>query len=107
MYLIFFKYVKNSLAKDLLFEKHGCLIIEAYSNADYAVSRDDHKFTSGYFTYLGGNLVTSKVRSEQYRPDLVQKLWLCFVSIWENKILFPKCKSCLFLKIFLFLLSHN
>ncbi|KAL0283535.1 UNVERIFIED_CONTAM: Retrovirus-related Pol polyprotein from transposon RE2, partial [Sesamum radiatum] len=52
------KYIKTSPGKGLLFKRHRHVKIEAYSNADYAGSKDDRKSTSGYCTYVGGNLVT-------------------------------------------------
>ncbi|KAL0452932.1 UNVERIFIED_CONTAM: Retrovirus-related Pol polyprotein from transposon RE2 [Sesamum latifolium] len=52
------KYIKASPGKGLLFKRHGHVKIEAYSDADYAGSKDDRKSTSGYCTYVGGNLVT-------------------------------------------------
>ncbi|KAL0391129.1 UNVERIFIED_CONTAM: Retrovirus-related Pol polyprotein from transposon RE1 [Sesamum calycinum] len=45
------KYVKASPGKGLLFKRHGHVKIEAYSDADYAGSKDDRKSTSGYCTY--------------------------------------------------------
>ncbi|KAL0323461.1 UNVERIFIED_CONTAM: Retrovirus-related Pol polyprotein from transposon RE2 [Sesamum angustifolium] len=50
------KYIKTSPGKGLLFKRHGHVKIEAYSDADYAGSKDDRKSTSGYCTYVGGNL---------------------------------------------------
>ena len=38
--------------------KHGHLDVETYSNFDNAGDRGDRKSTSGYYTYVGGNLVT-------------------------------------------------
>ena len=34
------------------------MTLEVYTNADYAGSVDDRRSTSGYCTFLGGNLVT-------------------------------------------------
>ncbi|KAL0375663.1 UNVERIFIED_CONTAM: Retrovirus-related Pol polyprotein from transposon RE2 [Sesamum calycinum] len=39
-------------------------LIEAYSDADYAGSKDDRKSTSGYCTYVGGNLVTWRSKKQ-------------------------------------------
>ncbi|KAL0342967.1 UNVERIFIED_CONTAM: Retrovirus-related Pol polyprotein from transposon RE1 [Sesamum angustifolium] len=52
------KYIKASPSKGLLFKRHGHVKIETYSDADYAGAKDDRKSTSGYCTYVGGNLVT-------------------------------------------------
>ena len=51
-------YLKARPGRGILFKKNGELILEAYTDADYAGSIVDRKSTSGYFTFLGGNLVT-------------------------------------------------
>ncbi|KAL0420890.1 UNVERIFIED_CONTAM: Retrovirus-related Pol polyprotein from transposon RE2 [Sesamum latifolium] len=58
------KYIKASPAKELLSKRHGHVKIEAYSDADYAGSKDDRKSTSGYCTYVGGNLVTWRSKKQ-------------------------------------------
>ncbi|KAL0393052.1 UNVERIFIED_CONTAM: Retrovirus-related Pol polyprotein from transposon RE2 [Sesamum radiatum] len=50
------KYIKASSDKGLLFKQHEHVKIKAYSDADYVGSKDDRKSTSGYCTYVGGNL---------------------------------------------------
>ncbi|KAL0368103.1 UNVERIFIED_CONTAM: putative mitochondrial protein [Sesamum calycinum] len=50
------KYIKASSDKGLLFKRHEHVKIKAYSDADYVGSKDDRKSTSGYCTYVGGNL---------------------------------------------------
>lgn len=52
------RYLKSSPGKGLLFSRHGHLDVDGYTNADWAGSADDRRSTSGYFTYVGGNLVT-------------------------------------------------
>ncbi|KAK4384717.1 putative mitochondrial protein [Sesamum angolense] len=44
--------------------RNGHVKIEAYSDADYARSKDDRKSTSGYCTYIGGNLVTWRSKKQ-------------------------------------------
>ena len=51
------RYLKSSPERGLMFKKHGHLNIEGYSDADWTGS-SDRKSTSGYFTFVGGNLVT-------------------------------------------------
>ncbi|KAL0370961.1 UNVERIFIED_CONTAM: Retrovirus-related Pol polyprotein from transposon RE2 [Sesamum angustifolium] len=57
------KYIKTSPGRGLLFKQHGHVKIEAYSDADYAGSKD-RKSTSGYCTYVGGNLVTWRSKKQ-------------------------------------------
>ena len=47
-----------------MFRKHGHLNAEGYSNANWARS-SDRKSTSGYFTFVGGNLVTWKSKKQK------------------------------------------
>ncbi|KAL0318213.1 UNVERIFIED_CONTAM: Retrovirus-related Pol polyprotein from transposon RE1 [Sesamum calycinum] len=58
------KYIKTSPGRGLLFKRHGHVKIEAYSDADYVGSKDDRKSTSGYCTYVGGNLVTWRSKKQ-------------------------------------------
>ncbi|CAL8991397.1 unnamed protein product, partial [Prunus brigantina] len=52
------RYLKSALGKGLLFSKHDNLAIEAYTNADWDGSVSDRRLTTGYCTFVGGNLVT-------------------------------------------------
>ncbi|KAK8952504.1 hypothetical protein KSP39_PZI004609 [Platanthera zijinensis] len=51
------EYVKAAPGKGLLFQKNDHLRVEAYSDASYADDKGDHKSTSGFCTFVGGNLV--------------------------------------------------
>ena len=52
------QYLKGTLGKGILFKRNEGLVLEAYTDADYASSIIDRRSTSGYCTFLGGNLVT-------------------------------------------------
>ncbi|RDX96277.1 Copia protein, partial [Mucuna pruriens] len=52
------QYLKASLGKGLSFKKESTLSMEIYTNADYAGSVMDRRFTFRYCMLLGGNLVT-------------------------------------------------
>jgi hypothetical protein len=52
------RYLKGSPGRGIMFEKHGHLEIAGYTDADWAGSVCDRKSTTGYFTFVGGNLVT-------------------------------------------------
>ena len=51
------RYLKSSPERELMFSKHNQLNVEGYTDVDWAGS-SDRKSTSGYFTFMGGNLVT-------------------------------------------------
>ena len=52
------RYLKSAPGKGLIFSKNGHLDIEGYTNADWVGNLSDRKSISGYFTFVGGNLVT-------------------------------------------------
>ncbi|RVW62922.1 Retrovirus-related Pol polyprotein from transposon RE1 [Vitis vinifera] len=55
------RYLKNAPGKGILFAKNvNHQSIEVYTDADWAGALDDRQSTSGYFTFVGGNLVTWK-----------------------------------------------
>ena len=53
-----FRYLKGNPRRGVLYRRNGHLNFTAYTNADLAGDRDDRKSTSGYFTLVGGSLVT-------------------------------------------------
>ena len=52
------KYLKGSPGKGLFFNKHETRSIEGFTDADWAGSVEDRRSTSGYCTFVWGNLVT-------------------------------------------------
>ena len=51
-------YLKANPGKGIMYKRNSELVLEAYTDADYVGSPVDRKSTSGYCTFLGGNLVT-------------------------------------------------
>ncbi|KAL5777605.1 hypothetical protein ACOSP7_010531 [Xanthoceras sorbifolium] len=58
------RYLKGSPGKGLIFKKYGHLQVEAYTDADWAGSITDRRSTSGYCTFVGGNLVTWRSKKQ-------------------------------------------
>ena len=58
------QYLKATPGRGLLFKRGGNLTIEAYTDADYAGSISDRRSTSGYCTFLCGNLVTWRSKKQ-------------------------------------------
>ncbi|VVA39701.1 PREDICTED: Retrovirus-related Pol poly from transposon, partial [Prunus dulcis] len=58
------RYLKSSPGKGLLFSKHNNFAIEAYTDADWAGSISDRRSTTGYCTFVGGNLVTWRSKKQ-------------------------------------------
>ncbi|XP_016648225.1 PREDICTED: uncharacterized mitochondrial protein AtMg00810-like [Prunus mume] len=51
------RYLKVTHGKGLIFSKYDHTNVEGYTDADWASSVTDGRSTSGYFTFVGGNLV--------------------------------------------------
>lgn len=59
------RYLKSSPGKGLFFAKTGSLEVEGYTDADWAGDKSDGKSTSGYFMFVGGNLVTWRSKKQK------------------------------------------
>ena len=59
------RYLKQTPGNRILFRKNGHLNIEAYTDADWAGNPSDRRSTSGYFTLVGGNLVTWRSKKQK------------------------------------------
>ena len=58
-------YLKGNPGKGILFKRNNNnLAVEAYTDADYAGSLVDRRSTTGYCTFLGGNLVTWRSKKQ-------------------------------------------
>ncbi|XP_024023550.1 uncharacterized protein LOC112092229 [Morus notabilis] len=57
-------YLKKDLRKGLLFKKTANRLLEIYTDADWAGSPSDRKSTSGYCSYVWGNLVTWRSKKQ-------------------------------------------
>ena len=58
------RYLKQSIGMGVLYKKGTHLDIVSYSDADWAGSKGDRRSTSGYCTFLGGNLVTWRSKKQ-------------------------------------------
>lgn len=58
------RYLKGCPGKGLIFKKEGKRTIEAFTDADWAGSVTDRKSTSGYCTFVWGNLVTWRSKKQ-------------------------------------------
>ncbi|CAL2259327.1 unnamed protein product [Prunus armeniaca] len=57
-------YLKSAPVRGLLFKKNGHLDLEGYTDADYVGNITNRRSTSGYFTFVGGNLVTWRSKKQ-------------------------------------------
>jgi len=51
-------YIKSCPGKELVYRKHRHVRISGYSDSGYAGDRRDRKSSTGYYTFVEGNLVT-------------------------------------------------
>lgn len=59
------RYLKSSPGKGLMFSKNNHLKVDGYTYADWAGSISKRKSTSGYFMFVGGNLVTWRSKKQK------------------------------------------
>ncbi|KAM5585973.1 hypothetical protein ABKV19_005070 [Rosa sericea] len=59
------RYLKRAPGKGLMFSKYHYLEVSGYTDADWAGCITDRRSTSGYFTFIGGNLVTWKSKKQK------------------------------------------
>ncbi|PRQ31062.1 putative RNA-directed DNA polymerase [Rosa chinensis] len=59
------RYLKSAPGKGLIFSKYSHLDVSGYTDADWAGNITDRRSTSGYFTFVGGNLVTWKSKKQK------------------------------------------
>ncbi|GAV87964.1 hypothetical protein CFOL_v3_31388, partial [Cephalotus follicularis] len=58
------RYLKSSPGRGILFLQDSHLTVEAYTDTDWAGCPDDRRSTSGYCTFVGGNLVTWRSKKQ-------------------------------------------
>ena len=59
------RYLKGTPGSGIMFQKHGHLNIEVYTDVDWVGNPNDRRSTSGYFTIVGGNLVTWRSKKQK------------------------------------------
>jgi Reverse transcriptase (RNA-dependent DNA polymerase) len=59
------RYLKGALGRGIFFRKNEHLRVEGYTDSDWAGDVIDRKSTSGYFTFVGGNLMTWRSKKQK------------------------------------------
>ncbi|KAL6318642.1 hypothetical protein AAG906_000720 [Vitis piasezkii] len=59
------RYLKSSPGKGLMFSKNDHVRVDGYIDVDWAGNISNRKSTSGYFTFVGGNLVTWRSKKQK------------------------------------------
>ncbi|GJR74301.1 putative RNA-directed DNA polymerase [Tanacetum coccineum] len=59
------RYLKGTTGHGVLFKPNGHLVTQFYIDADWAGDKSNRRSTSGYFTVVGGNLVTRRSNKQK------------------------------------------
>ncbi|XP_022024751.1 secreted RxLR effector protein 161-like [Helianthus annuus] len=59
------RYLKGTVGHGVLFRPNGHLETQLYTDADWAGDKGNRRSTSGYFTLVGGNLVTWRSKKQK------------------------------------------
>ncbi|KAM1912364.1 hypothetical protein ACFX14_000440 [Malus domestica] len=59
------RYLKMAPSRSMFFSKNGHLNVEGYTDANWVGSITDWRSISGYFTFVGGNLVTWRSKKQK------------------------------------------
>ena len=59
------RYLKGSPGQGLLYQNHGHMKIQGYTDADWAGSAYDRRSTTGYCIFVGGNLISWKSKKQK------------------------------------------
>ncbi|KAJ0617795.1 putative RNA-directed DNA polymerase [Helianthus annuus] len=59
------RYLKGTAGHGVLFKTNGHLTVELYTDADWAGDKGNRRSTSGYFSLVGGNLVTWRSKKQK------------------------------------------
>ena len=94
------RYLKGVPGKDLLYKPSQKLTVEGFSDADWADSHSDRRFTSGYCTLIDDSLVTwrskkqtvvarssAKVEYHAIAHIASEKMWMR--SLHEMRVMVP------------------
>ncbi|KAK9065205.1 hypothetical protein SSX86_016588 [Deinandra increscens subsp. villosa] len=59
------RYLKGTVGHGVLFKPNGHLETHGYTDTNWAGDKGDRRSTSGYFTFVGGNLVTWRSKKQK------------------------------------------
>ena len=83
-------YLKGSLGKGLYFRKNETRSIEGFTNANWARSIDNRRSTSGYCTFVWGNLVTWRSKKQTVVARSSTEVEFCAIAHGMCELLWLK-----------------
>ncbi|XP_042022925.1 secreted RxLR effector protein 161-like [Salvia splendens] len=84
------RYLKGTTGYEILFENHGNLEVHGFTDADWAGNPNDRKSTAGYFTFVGGNLVTWRSKKQKVVALSSAETEFCRIKSGLTEILWLK-----------------
>jgi hypothetical protein len=63
---------EETLGRCILFRKNGHIKVESFTDVDWAGSPTNRRSTTGYCTFLGGNLVTWKSKKQNAMAQSIE-----------------------------------
>ena len=74
------RYLKGTTGLGLTYRKVGRIDLTLYTDSDFAGSRMDYRSTTGYCTFLGGNLVTWRSKKQNLISKSTTEAEFCAMS---------------------------
>ncbi|GKD28902.1 putative RNA-directed DNA polymerase [Tanacetum coccineum] len=87
------RYLKGTAGHGILFKPNVHLETQLYTNADWAGDKNNRRSTSGYFTLVGGNLVTWRSKKQKVVALSSAEAKFCGITrgiakvLWVRKLL--------------------
>jgi len=84
------RYLKSSPGKGLWFKRNGHLDVEGYCDADWVSYLDDRRSTSGYYVFIGGNLVSWRSKKQPVVSRSTAEAEFRAMSVCLSELLWEK-----------------
>ena len=83
-------YLKGAPSRGLLYKPCASLFVTDFSDADWAGCHSDRRSTSGYCTFVGGNLVTWRSKKQNVVPRSSAEAEYCVMAHTASEMLWVR-----------------